>query len=269
MAQSGWLDCPAPVRQQVEDFAAAVRSILVDNLLGIYLHGSLAMGCFNADRSDIDLLIITRQGMDLATKRALGELLLRSSDAPRPIEISFLRQADLRPWQYPTPFDLHYGEDWRGRYETELAGDGWQHWNDMHRTDPDLAAHCTIMLARGICLDGEPIPGVFPPVPRADYVSALLYDVDTAPAWIADNPVYGILNLCRVLWYLTDAQIASKDEGGAWAVEHLPDVHQPLVVQALNIYRGSCEDTAFDPRALAEFALYMDAGIKQLVTSAM
>jgi len=268
MAQSGWWDCPAPVRQQVEDFAAAVRSILADNLVGIYLHGSLAMGCFNADRSDVDLLVVTRQGIALEPKRALGKLLLRSSEAPRPIEISFVHQADLQPWQYPTPFDLHYGEGWRGRYEAELADDGWRHWNDTHRTDPDLAAHCTIMLTRGICLFGEPISAVFPPVPRADYVSALLYDVDTAPAWIADNPVYGILNLCRVLWYLTDEQIASKDEGGVWAVEYLPEAHRPLVLQALNIYRGSCEDTAFDPGALAEFAMYMDARIKQLVTPA-
>src|SRR5688500_4478221 len=116
MAQSGWPDCPAPVREQVEDFAAALRGTLADNLVGIYLHGSLAMGCFNADRSDVDLLVITRQAIDLETKRELGELLLRSSGAPRPIEISFLRQADLCPWQFPTPFDLHYGEDWRGRY---------------------------------------------------------------------------------------------------------------------------------------------------------
>ena len=34
------------------------RKIFGENLTGVYLHGSLAMGCFNPDKSDIDLIIV-------------------------------------------------------------------------------------------------------------------------------------------------------------------------------------------------------------------
>ena len=32
------------------------RKIFGEELTGIYLHGSMAMGCFNPDKSDIDLI---------------------------------------------------------------------------------------------------------------------------------------------------------------------------------------------------------------------
>ena len=33
------------------------KDILRDNLVGVYLHGSSVMGCFNPQKSDIDLII--------------------------------------------------------------------------------------------------------------------------------------------------------------------------------------------------------------------
>jgi streptomycin 3"-adenylyltransferase len=94
------------VKSQVEQFARGVQEILADELEGAYLHGSLAMGCFNPERSDIDLLFVIREAMTVETKRHLAELLLRCSGAPRPIEVSFLGRQDLDPWEYPTPFEF-------------------------------------------------------------------------------------------------------------------------------------------------------------------
>jgi streptomycin 3"-adenylyltransferase len=126
MAQYGWTNSPADVREQVERFCRDAHEILIGNLVGIYLHGSLAMGCFNPARSDIDLLVVTERPMTVATKRDVVRMLLRVSNVPRPIEISFLSRAQLAGWRYPTPFDLHYGEDWRASYEADLTTGAWQ-----------------------------------------------------------------------------------------------------------------------------------------------
>ena len=40
------------------DFVERSQDILGDNLVGIYLHGSLAMGGFTPDKSDIDLIVV-------------------------------------------------------------------------------------------------------------------------------------------------------------------------------------------------------------------
>ncbi len=46
MNQFGWANCPAAVGTQVNTFIDALQAILGDKLVGVYLHGSLAMGMF-------------------------------------------------------------------------------------------------------------------------------------------------------------------------------------------------------------------------------
>jgi len=258
MAQYGWENCPADARGQVEALLAAFQETLAEHLIGVYLHGSLAMGCFNPARSDLDVLVIIREPMSLEAKRAIAETLLRLSDQPAPVEISFLSQNDLTPWSYPTPFDYHYSENWREKQTRELASDDWRHWNDARKTDADLAAHITITLARGTCLFGQPISAVFPPVPAADYLASILADVEDffagriAPA---NDPVYFVLNVCRVLAYVMESHISSKDEGGAWALTHLPQEFHGLIAQALAGYRGE-QEAPFDAAVLERFEVY-------------
>ncbi|HEX7022497.1 MAG TPA: nucleotidyltransferase domain-containing protein, partial [Trueperaceae bacterium] len=144
---------------------ASIGKGLTDDLVGIYLHGSLAMGSFNPARSDVDLLVVTDRPMGLEVKRRMMALLLDRSKKPAPIEISFLCAPNLRPWRFPTPYDLHFSEDWRQRYEADLAHGAWRQEPDGERTDPDLAAHITVLNRRGLCLWGKPIADVFPEVP--------------------------------------------------------------------------------------------------------
>lgn len=239
MARYRWPEVPAAVAAQVLGLCDALRAGLQP--AGIYLHGSLAMGGFNPDRSDIDLLVVTAAAPPLATCR---ELLLRSSRQPCPIEISILSRADLTPWRFPTPYSYHFSEAWRP------AGTG-------PGRDPDLAAHITVVRQRGVVIWGAPVDSVFPPVPAADYLAAIWeHDGQGAARNIAADPVNALLNLCRVLLFRRAGRVASKDEGGAWACEALPPPLQPLVHQALRIYRGEAA-APFDPEALQRFATYM------------
>jgi streptomycin 3"-adenylyltransferase len=257
MPQYSWHDCPAPVRAQVGRFVHATQALLADQLVGVYLHGSLAMGCFNPSRSDLDLLMVTRAGMPAQTKRELAELLLEVSGAPAPIEISFLRRADMIPWSHPAPFDLHYSEAWRGKYEHDLASGAWRAWDSSQQRDPDLAGHVTVTLRRGICLFGAAIADVFPAVPSHDYVDSIRIDVEEALGWIGENPVYTVLNACRTYAYLREGHVFSKDEGGVWALRVLPSQHHGVVAAALALYRDDRDEGGLTTPALDAFAAYM------------
>ena len=70
------MDLPEDVRPLLDRVVAGFRAILADNLVGIYLHGSLAMGEFNPLTSDVDLLVVVRDPLDLDAKRALSTLTL-------------------------------------------------------------------------------------------------------------------------------------------------------------------------------------------------
>ena len=45
-------------KELINDLVVICKRILGNKLTGIYLHGSMAMGCFNADKSDIDIIVI-------------------------------------------------------------------------------------------------------------------------------------------------------------------------------------------------------------------
>ena len=257
MSQYGWTACPDSVRVQIDELVAAVREALGENLVGVYLHGSLALGCFNPERSDVDLIVVTRQGMTVETKRSVAEILLHCSNAPAPVEISFLPEAYMNPWQYPTPFDFHYGEDWREKTSAELSSGEWKKWNDAIRKDDDLAAHITILLESGIVLCGRPIDEVFPPVPKRHYVDSIVKDFEWGRDRIEKYPASFVLNACRVSAYLREGRICSKEQAGAWALSIVNDEFGELVNCALQSYRENRKDERFDRAVMERFAAYM------------
>ena len=260
MAQYAWATCPNEIYAQVRDLLDGLRAILGSTMQGLYLHGSLALGCFNPDRSDIDLLVITHGPMTIHEKFVAAELLLNLSSRPRPLEISFLTRKQMSPWRHPAPYDFHFGEDHRTRMVADLADDGWRAWNDVRRRDPDLAAHLTVVRARGICVFGQPVADTFPHVPHADYVDAILDDLSWSQAHLETNATYAILNACRILGYLADGGIRSKDEGGVWALDHLPADHAATIALALDDYRTNA-NPPFDPSQIETFMAFVKTRI--------
>jgi streptomycin 3"-adenylyltransferase len=268
MSQYGWADCPEAIRHQIETLLADLRSQLGDALIGLYLHGSLVMGCFNPAHSDIDLIAVLRVGLEVEDKRRLAESLLRHSNMPRPVEISFLAQNDLAPWRHPTPYTFHYSEAWRERYTNALISGAWRSWPAQPDLDSDLAAHLTVTRQRGLCLYGAPIEQVIPPVPAKDYAASIVGDLwwarDRYTQEPSENGPYLVLNACRVYAFLLEGAVLSKDEGGAWALTKLPDTLTGLVRQALDIYRGECGSMSIDQDALRQFMIYIEARVQEL-----
>jgi len=74
-------------------------------------------------------------------------------------------------------------------------------------------------------------------------------------------PIYFMLNACRVLAFLRERHIYSKDEGGMWGLQMLPGELHEVVAQALETYRGNLVDRPFDEAALTQFAHYMQQNI--------
>lgn len=222
---------------QAQRFIDGLRALLGDGLEGIYLHGSLVLGCHNPACSDLDLLVTTRQRLAGEQRCAVSRLILAESGQPVPIEISFLAREQLWPWRYPTPFDLHFSEPWREQTQQGLAdGRVAAAADEAARCDPDLAAHITVLHARGACLWGAPIAAAFPPVPCADYLDSVRTDLTWGLDLLAENPVYPVLNVCRTLAYLRTGKVRSKAEGGQWALAHLDAALHAPVRAALDAY---------------------------------
>ncbi len=261
MPQFGWNDCPAGLRRQATALVAGLQAALGDELAGVYLHGSLAMGCFNPQRSDLDVLVATRGRLAAEARPRLARLLLKLSGVPAPIELSVLSVADLHPWRHPAPYEFHYGEDWRDRTQAHLLTNTWPE-ADSTPTDPDLAAHLAVTLARGVSMWGPPAAEVLPTVPASDYIDSILADFRWGRDLLGVNPVYFVLNACRVRAFLAEGRYLSKDEGGAWGLRRLPEAHRPIIRQALRLYRGELAGENWNSAALEAFAAAMAEGIE-------
>lgn len=225
-------------RRQIDRFCSELSPLVGENLVGIYLHGSLAMDCFNPWSSDIDLIVRTRERLDERSRTRIGQLMLEHSCNPFPMEISILGNDDLLPWCYPTPYTFHYGEELRDQIRAGVRPQGSTCGSAV---DYDLAAHITVIQARGITLSGEPVASVFPRVPEKDYLDSILRDLNWALERLQAHPVYAVLNVCRVYYYLSERAISSKQEAGEWALDEFPDEFCAVIKPALRCYRGDEE----------------------------
>ena len=212
----------------------AYQTILGDTLTGIYLHGSLAFGCFRWECSDIDFLVVVETEPTLKQKEALIQTLLDlNPHAPaKGFEMSVVLKEDCKHFRYPLPYCLHYSNAHLKKAEKDLTA----YCIGMQGLDPDLAAHITVTRATGQVLYGPAIDEVFAPVPASDYLNSIWCDIENAEEDIFENPVYVILNLCRVLAFVQDGLVLSKEQGGTWGQTHLPENLKSVVRRAQKKY---------------------------------
>ncbi|WP_226673436.1 aminoglycoside adenylyltransferase domain-containing protein [Rossellomorea aquimaris] len=258
--------CLAEVKEMILRIQTEVNTILNEDPLGFYVHGSLTMGGFNPDKSDMDLLVVTKKAISIEMKRKLAAFFLNCSNSPYPIEISFMNQDQLKVWQHPCPFDFHYSEFWRERYEHDLLMGTYEFINGNSNTDPDLAAHITILHNRGICMAGKPIPEAFPIVPRSDYLSSILGDFQDCLDRIEEDPIYCMLNMIRVFWYLEEGVISSKEEACRWWLSTLPKEFSSTVHKVIDCYTSEKTDHEFEKDELLLFRNYVATNVQKLLS---
>ncbi len=238
----------------INSFVEKSKEILQDNLVGIYLHGSAVMGCYNPAKSDIDLIVVVKNSMPDAVKKSFMDMVveLNQNGPAKGIEMSIVKQNYCNPFVYPTPFELHFSVghiDW-------YKNDPDDYVSKMKGEDRDLAAHFTIINHRGKCLYGSSIKDTFADVSVQDYIDSIWNDIADAEEEITDNPMYLILNLARVLAYLKDGLVLSKKEGGEWALDNIPEVYYSLLNNALEEYAIGT-DLSYDMSSAKDYAKYM------------
>ena len=237
-----WPTCDEDIAVFVRSTVALLAAELGDDLVGVYLHGSLAMGSYFRPKSDLDLLVVNGQPLPVESRRDLAGALVRHMRT-RPtvgnLELSVITADTARTPEAPLPYELHVSGVWEEAIladQVDFAANG---------TDPDLAAHLTHVRQRGIGLLGAPIEDAFGEIAWDAFLAA----VDEDAAWVLadsnllESPFYGVLNICRVLQLRQQKhhQVHSKDEAARWALDNLPAAHHDLVRLAWAAYRSNGE----------------------------
>ena len=237
-----WSNCDDDINAFVRRTVAILAAQLASNLVGVYLHGSLAMASYFRPKSDIDLLVVARHPLTTKDRRRIALALTRHMPN-RPtvgnLELSVITADTARSVPVPVPYEVHVSSMWEEAVladEVEFGALGM---------DPDLPAHLTHVRQRGICLYGSPIDETFGDIAWDAFLAAVEGDA----AWvlagrnILNSPVYGVLNVCRVLQLRQQNGhlVHSKDEAARWAIGHLPERRLGMVRLAWMAYRSEGE----------------------------
>lgn len=247
----GWSSCDPDIAAFIRRTIDILGAELSDDLCGVYLHGSLAMGSYFRPKSDIDLLVVVAGPLTPERRRLVARALARHLPS-RPtvgnLELSVITADTARTGPDPVPYEVHVSDAWeRAILADEVDFSGM-------RFDPDLPAHLTHVRQRGVRLLGPPIPEVFGQVRWRAFMGAVEEDA----AWILteqnllQTPFYGVLNVCRLLQLQHEGThcVHSKDEAARWAMQYLPKDQLGVVRRAWTAYRAE-ENVDSDRRQTA------------------
>jgi streptomycin 3"-adenylyltransferase len=222
--------------EQTAEVVTLVRGVLGDAVLGIYLHGSGALGTLHPT-SDIDLFaVVSRRTTDAEGRDLIDRLLPISGPGDptgksRSLNLEIVAQPDVHPWRYPGRLDFQFG-DW---YRPEFASGNFAPWNSHN---PDLGLLLKIVLQANRPLFGPPPAELLDPVPEADVRRAMLDSIPDLLSYLDGDERNVILTFVRIWTTLATGLIRTKDGAADWALPLLPAEHRAVLEHARAIYLG-------------------------------
>jgi len=231
------------VQPQLGRVLEVVADVLGDAVLAAYLHGSAVTGGLQA-RSDIDVLVLASRRTTHDEKRRLVAGLAAVSDRAdlagfeRPVELTIVVAAEIRPWRYPPPMDFQYGEWLRDQFARDAL-------EPEKPANPDLAILLAAVLGASVTLAGPPPDELLDPVPPADLRRAMTDELPSLLADLDSDTRNIILTLARIWTTLATGEIRSKDAAADFVLARLPREHRAVLARARAAYLGD-EDERWD-----------------------
>jgi hypothetical protein len=206
-----------------------MRAILNDQFVGLYLGGSLALGDFNPQRSDIDFVTVTADELLPERIVALEEMHARLWAAgtkwARKLDGSYVPQRVFRRWTSEHPPCPFVEED--SFYITNQGS-------------AVIQRH--IIRQYGVVVAGPSPETLLDPVDADELRSTLRNALEQwwrplldSPAWLqqSQKQPFAILTMCRTLYTLEHGVVASKPAAAQWCQRVLDKRWAGLIEWAL------------------------------------
>lgn len=194
---------PEPIASMLPAIVADLRSTLGSDLVAVYLYGSAVNGGFDAEASDLDLVVVVDRHaaeLDLAGLDAVHARLAEREPAfAHRLDLAYVGRQTLAAFRAGGSVVSISHDDPLQRSDD---ADGWlQTWYLVREADTPIV--------------GPPAGELIPPITPAEFVRAVALDADRVVGFtltdVRSGPLtYTILTLCRVLVALETSAIVSK-----------------------------------------------------------
>lgn len=236
---------PPDVSRLLDNLLGGVTHALGDNLVGFYLRGSLALGDFDPETSDLDVLVVTHRPVSNsefdAVKQVHARIAVGDNPYARRIEVSYIDRASIKRFAAGERRHPTIGSDWTFGWAEHRANWVIERW---------------IVRERGVTLFGpdpktliDPIPPEELRVAVRDELQARLRDWaggTAAPDWLLPRyyQAFEVETVCRALYTMAHGEFRTKPRAVAWALEILPEPWRSLVERSQAWRAEQAPDTA-------------------------
>ncbi len=212
-----------------QEVSRALTNALGEEPAAVYLHGSAVLGGFRWDRSDLDMLALSRASLSDGQLREAVRALDTLTYPSNGLELSLLTAREGSEPEFPAlRFQLHKTTDGRDRAGKAID-------DRASRGDPDLVLHLAVCRASGLTIPGPPPRSMLAAVPEPTMLSAMLDEI----RWAREHaPLeYLVLTAARVWLFAKTHRISLKIEAGEWAARRYAE--PAIIERALALQRGS------------------------------
>lgn len=248
------------VNMVAHDLLTNLHALLGAQLAGVYLVGSLALGDFQPQESDLDLIIVTAGVLSDEVVAALRDAHRRFDQTASPwaarLDAVYIPQEMLRESSPPTANPGRYPVlEWPGVLVLESLESGWP-----------IQRHT--LREHGIVVSGPDPRSLLDPVHPNDLRRASATTVEewrarahSDPEWVAclraqSHQRFVALTLCRLLYTLDTGSVASKPAAARWAAQRGAFRWSELIGRATSDPRANAavpEDAVNNTLALLEY----------------
>lgn len=255
-------EIPQLVQPVLNEYIACVCEALPDLLVGLYLHGSLALDAYNPGLSDIDFIAVVSRRctpQDVRVLRVIHQSLMQRYPAAQ-LEGSYLQWQDLGGSEDTIPPHPH-------------MHDGILH--DSGHFDTNTVTWW-VLKHHGITLLGPPPDQLDITVDWDDLIAKMHHNMNTYWAGFTTNPrriawllnddgiQWTVLGVLRQFYTFREGAITSKIGAGLYALDCVPGQWHQLVHEAINLRAG--QSTSFYRSRIAR-AVAARAFVQLIITA--
>lgn len=243
---------PTEVARLIQELLAGVTAALTDNLLGVYLRGSLALGDFDPETSDVDILVVTERPVSETEFGALAALHAgipptEDNEYGRRYEVSYIDRASIKRFGP--------GE----RLHPRCADDAPFEWAE-HR--PNWVLERWTVRERGVTLLGPDPKTLIDPIAPEEIREAVRDELRerlqhwTDGSWPREEMLhrgaqaFEIETVCRALCTLVNGGLPTKPQAVAWVIEALSEPWRALIEWAQAFRGDRTQDAAKIPEVM-------------------
>jgi streptomycin 3"-adenylyltransferase len=198
-----------------------------DNLVGAYLHGSIAFPEYIPEAGDIDFYVVTHRSLNGTQIKSLDHLhrsLAAKFEFGIKLDGFYIPYAAAR--MHENPRNLVYGA--HGRIHRGGSDDAWA----LHREHFARSTYIRIYGPRASRIFSRPNWN--------EIRSALYRQLVYVRKIIDSHPWWSVLNLCRLVYSFKTENVAVSKLGAArWALKKLPSRWKPVIRSAVKRYKGT------------------------------